>query len=91
MQAMALPATQVAEWIAAVIVNLDLFGDVGFYNDTDEMPRVIYKYVVATQSPRRAIFLECRCRDHASLPSSRCGQARCQILLGGTISKTPCR
>ena len=64
MQAMALPATPVAEWIIAVIVNRDLFADVGFYSDSDDMPRVIYKFVVATQSPRRAVFLEGRRRDH---------------------------
>jgi hypothetical protein len=60
----ALPATPVAAWIIAVIVNRDLFANVGFYSDSDDMPRVIYKFVVATQSPRRAIFLECRRRDH---------------------------
>ncbi len=60
----ALLATRVAAWVIAVIANRDLFATVVFYSDTDDMPRVIYKFVVATQSPRRAMFLERRRGDH---------------------------
>ena len=45
-------------WLGAVVMNRDLFADVGFYNSCEHgVPSVVFKFVVATQNPRRAVFL----------------------------------
>ena len=51
-------------WVKGVIDNRDLFVDCFIFNDDGSlMPPVVFRIVLATQNPRRVVFMQCRRRD----------------------------
>ena len=79
-------------WLAAVIANRELFDGVGFYNEPDDgWQNVLYKFVVATQNPRRAVFLECRRRGRtlAAIESMQPGEMPDQCSMFDTYDYLP--